>query len=207
MVDGKHATDIKTKVNIFNEYFAEQCTFLKNSSVFLINETFWTQSSLTSLDFNEEEILKIIRALSIHKAPGHDDISIRMIKICDKLLSKPWILLFQNSAKLSYFPDISKRSNIIPVHKKNDKEFVKNYRTISLLGEGNLIFVVRDQSTLIFSKFLRIFYEPFRIFYEPEDARWSSSKKFVNFNKEIDTTFTKNETSRIIVYIETICPN
>ena len=93
------------------------------------------------------------------------------------------------------------------MHKKNDKEFVKNYRTISLLGEGNLIFVVRDQSTLIFSKFFRIFYEPFRIFYEPEDARWSSSKKFVNFNKEIDTTFTKNETSRIIVYIETICPN
>ena len=86
MVDGKHVTDIKTKVNIFNEYFAEQCTFLKNSSVLPINETFWTQSSLTSLDFNEEEILKIIRALSIHKAHGHDDISIRMIKICDKLL-------------------------------------------------------------------------------------------------------------------------
>ena len=86
MVDGKHVTDIKTKVNIFNEYFAEQCTFLKNSSVLLIYETFWTQSSLASLDFNEEEILKIIRALSIHKAHGHDDISIRMIKICDKLL-------------------------------------------------------------------------------------------------------------------------
>ena len=119
LVDDKHVTDIKTKANIFNEYFAEQCTLLKNNSVLPINQTFLTQSRLTSLDFSEEEILKIIRALNIHKAHGHDDISIRMIKICDKSLLKPLILLFQNSAKLSYFPDIWKRSNIIPVHKKH----------------------------------------------------------------------------------------
>ena len=132
MVHNKSVTDIKTKANIFNEYFAEQCTLLKNSSVLPINQTFLTQSRLTSLDFNEEEILKIIRALNIRKAHGHDDISMRMIKICDKSLLKPSILLFQNSAKLSYYPDILKRSNIIPVHKKNDKQIVKNYRPISL---------------------------------------------------------------------------
>ena len=56
-----------------------------------------------------------------------------MIKICDKSLLKPLILLFQNSAKLSYFPDIWKRSNIIPLHKNNDKQLVENYRPISLL--------------------------------------------------------------------------
>ena len=33
LVDDKHVTDIKTKANIFNEYFAEQCTLLKNKSV------------------------------------------------------------------------------------------------------------------------------------------------------------------------------
>ena len=86
LVDGKYITDINTKANIFNEYFAEQCTLLKNNSVLPINQTFLTQSRLTSLDFNEEEILKIIRGLKIHRAYGHDDISIRMIKICDKSL-------------------------------------------------------------------------------------------------------------------------
>ena len=141
MVGNKFMTDIKTKANIFNEHFAEQCAPMKNSSVLRISHRFLTQSRLTSLDFNEEEILKIIRALSIDKAHGHDDISIRMIKICDKSLLKPLILLFQNSAKLSYFPDIWKRSNIIPVHKKNDKQLVENYRPISLLP--------------IFGKFLR----------------------------------------------------
>ena len=88
MVDNKLVTNIKTKANIFNNYFAEQCTLLKNSSVLPINQTFLTQSRLTSLDFNEEDILKIIRALNIHKVHGHDDISIRMIKICDKSLLK-----------------------------------------------------------------------------------------------------------------------
>ena len=127
MVGDRHVTDIKTKANIFNEYFAEQCTLLKNNSVLPINQTFLTQSRLTSLDFSEDKILKIIRAFNIHEAHDHDDISIRMIKICDKLLLKPLILLFQNSAKVSYFPGIWKRSNSIPVHKKNDKQLVENY--------------------------------------------------------------------------------
>ena len=47
-----------------------------------------------------------------------------MIKICDKSLLKPLILLFENSIKDSCYPDIWKRSNIIPVHKKNDKDWL-----------------------------------------------------------------------------------
>ena len=56
-----------------------------------------------------------------------------MIKICDKSLLEPLIILFKNSTKSSHYPDIWKRSNIIPVHKKNDKQLVINYRPISLL--------------------------------------------------------------------------
>ena len=79
MEDDKHVTDIKTKANIFNDYFTEQCTLLKSNSVLPINQTILTKSSLTSLDFSEEEILKIIRALNVHKSHSHDDISIKMI--------------------------------------------------------------------------------------------------------------------------------
>ena len=82
------------------------------------NQMFLTQSRLNSINFNEDEILKIIKALNIHKAHGHDDISIRMIKICDKSLLKQLILLFEISTKSSCYPDIWKKSNIIPVHKK-----------------------------------------------------------------------------------------
>ena len=82
-------TNIQMKASIFNKFFADQCTPLKNNSSLPVNQIFLTQSRLTSLDFNEDELLKIIRALNINKAHGHDDISIRMIEICDKSLIKP----------------------------------------------------------------------------------------------------------------------
>ena len=140
LVNDKFVTDMKTKADIFNKFFEEQCTPLKNDSKIPINQIFLTQSRLSSLDFNEAEILKIIRALNIHKAHGHDDISIRMIKIFDKSLLKPLTILFQNSTKSSCYPVIWKRSNIIPAHKKNDKQLVENYRPISLLPIFGKIF-------------------------------------------------------------------
>ena len=140
MVDDKFVTDIKRKACIFNKIFAEQCTPLENYSELPVNQTFLPQSRLSSLDLNEDEILKIIRALNIYIAHGYDDISIRIIKICDKSLTKPLIILFKNSTKSSYYPDIRKRSNIIPVHKKKDKWLVNNYQPTSLLPIFGKIF-------------------------------------------------------------------
>ena len=88
-----------------------------------------TQTRLKFADFKEVEIRKIIRALKTNKAHGHDDILTRIIKICDKSLLKPLILLFKNSR----YPDIWKRTTIISAHKKSDKQLVNNYRPISLL--------------------------------------------------------------------------
>ena len=140
LVRDKFVTDMKTKAVFFNNFFAEECTPWKNDSKLPINQIFLTKSRLSSLDINEDEILKIIRALNIHKAHGHDDISIRMIKTCDRSLLKPLTILFQNSMKSSCYPFIWKRSNIIPLHKKNDKQLVKNYRPVSLLPIFGKIF-------------------------------------------------------------------
>ena len=140
LIDDKFVTDIQTKAKIFNKFFADQCTPLKNGSVLPKSQIFLTQSRLCTLHFDEKEIIKIIRNLNVHKAHCHGDISIRMIKICDKSILKPLILLFENSTKSSYYPDIWKKSNIIPVHKKNDKQLVNNYRPISLLPIFGKIF-------------------------------------------------------------------
>ena len=91
---------------------------------------FLTLSRLCTLNYKEKEKLEIIRNLNAHKA--HDDISIRMIKICKKSILKPLIYLFKNSTTSSYYPDICKRSNIIPVNKKNDKWFANIYWPFSL---------------------------------------------------------------------------
>ena len=118
LIDDTFITDTQAKANIFNNFFAEQCTPMKNNSMLPTNQIFLTQARQGSLDFNEGEILKIIRNLNINKAHGHDEISIRMIKICDKSLLKPLIILFEIYIKSSCYPDVWKKSNVIPAHKK-----------------------------------------------------------------------------------------
>ena len=65
-------------------------------------------------------------------------ISIKIIKIFNKSLIKPLILLSENST-ISCYPDIWKRSNI-PVYKKSDKKLVKNFHpTAPLRISGKII--------------------------------------------------------------------
>ena len=68
MLNDKFVNDIKIKACIFDKCFAEQCTPLKYDSTLPVNQIFLIQSRRTSLDFNEDEILKIIRVLNIYKA-------------------------------------------------------------------------------------------------------------------------------------------
>ena len=88
---------------------------------------------LSSFQFNDQDILKIIRALHVNKAHGCDDISIHMIKICDQSIFKPLSMIYQNCLNTGTFPDIWKKSNVIPVNKRGDKQVVNNYRPVSLL--------------------------------------------------------------------------
>ena len=63
-----------------------------------------------------------------------------MIKICDSALVKPFSIIFNNSLKTGTFPYMWKKSNVIPVHKKIDKQLVNNYRSVSLLPTFGKIF-------------------------------------------------------------------
>ena len=79
----KFVTDFKEKANIFNNFFADQCSIVSNNSELPATRTKKTQESLSTINFSTDDILKIIRNLDPNKAHGHDIISILMIKICD----------------------------------------------------------------------------------------------------------------------------
>ena len=85
------------------------------------------------LILRKDDILKIIRKLNVSKAHGHDDISIRMLKICDSVITEPLSIIFKNCIDCGVFPDTWKMSHIIPAHKKNDKCSLNNYPAVSLL--------------------------------------------------------------------------
>ena len=63
---------------------------------------------------------------------GWDEISDRMIKICDWTLVLPLKLIFKDCLDHGIFPETWKRTNVVAVHKKNIKNLKENYRPISL---------------------------------------------------------------------------
>ena len=68
-----------------------------------------------------------------NKAHGHDMISIRMLKICGDSIYKPLRLTFRASLDQENFPLSWKKANVVPIHKKNNKQSIKNYRLGFLL--------------------------------------------------------------------------
>ena len=63
-----------------------------------------------------------------------------MIQICGDSIILPLKMIFESAIRLNHFPDSWKKGNIIPVHKKESKNLVKNYRPISLLPIFGKIF-------------------------------------------------------------------
>ena len=111
-------TDFCQKAELFNSFFAEQCSILQNSSKLPTNLAPRTDQSLTSVNFSQDDILKIIQNLNPNKAHGPDKISIRMIKICGKSLCKPLEMIFKSCIIKGEFPSEWKKANVVPVHKK-----------------------------------------------------------------------------------------
>ena len=118
LLNNKIVSDFTEKANIFNDFYASQCTPINNSSKLPSRRSFKTNNRLLTLNINKGDILKIIRNLNANKAHGHDEISIRMLKICDSVITEPLSIIFKNCIYCGVFPDTWKMSHIIPAHKK-----------------------------------------------------------------------------------------
>ena len=64
---------------------------------------------------------------------GHDNISIRMLKICGPSIYKPLEIIFNQCLETGVFLSEWKKGNIVSIHKKGDKQILKNYCPVSLL--------------------------------------------------------------------------
>ena len=79
-------TDFQEKANIFNSFFAKQYTLISNNSVLPSKFTYMMEKRIQSIIFSESNVTKILRALDVNKAHGHDNISVRIIALCTNSL-------------------------------------------------------------------------------------------------------------------------
>ena len=75
-------------------------------------------------------------------------ISIGMMQLCGKEIILP-LQLHKSMLEEGIFPEDWKKSNVVPVHKKESKNLIKNYCPISLLPIFSKFF-----ESLIFNSFV-----------------------------------------------------
>ena len=118
------------RAELCNKFFASQCFLVKNFSTLPL---FRLQTDKVIDKIKFALVKMIIKKLNPNKLHGCNNIYVRIIKVCDKLLSYPLKLNVEGSFHKGVFPDSWKKANIIPVHKKDTKILLKSYRPISLL--------------------------------------------------------------------------
>ena len=90
---------------------------------------------------------------------------------------------------VKFFPNIWKKSNVVPIHKKGDKQLINNYRPVSLLPICGKIF-----ERLLFNTIFKFFDEnkllnPNQSGFRPHD---SCVSQLISITHEIYSTFDCN---------------
>ena len=111
-------TGFKEKAKLFNAFFAKRCSLIKNSNK-LISHLHYLLKYIY--------IFKIIQNLDPNKVHGHDNISIRMLKICGSSIYKPVEMIFKQCIETGVFRSERKSGSIVPISQKGDKQILKNY--------------------------------------------------------------------------------
>ena len=139
LVNGTFVTNFAEKAGIFNAFFANQCNILENNSI-IPELNYKTNMRISNIVLTSADLSKIIKEMNPNKAHGHDNISIKMIQLSGNSIIYPLKLIFETAIRSNQFPDSWKMGVIIPVHKKENKNLIKNYRPISLLPIFGKIF-------------------------------------------------------------------
>ena len=116
------------KADIYNNYFYKQ---LSEPSLYNIEIDF-TNDSGNEINLSVARVKSVLDSLEINKAQGPDAINGAVLKNCSKSLSYPLHKLFNLAYNTGYLPSEWKLANVVPIHKKDDKNKVVNYRPISL---------------------------------------------------------------------------
>ena len=124
-IGGKLAETIlpKHQTKPFDSYLKDRC-----------NSTF------NFVPVTRDEVISVIHNFAQKKSAGHDLISTHLLKEISLLIAEPLSLIINQSLCSGIFPSKLKIAKVIPLHKKNEKDLLDNYRPISLLPSISKVF-------------------------------------------------------------------
>ena len=144
--EGVEIIGLKNVADKFNEYFTEIGPKLAKS-IDTANKApfnhYLTTPCAASFNFvytKPDDIEKIIRNLKPKSSAGCDNISTKLLKEIENVISRPLSIIINQSLCTGIFPDKLKIAKVIPLYKKDDDRSFGNYRPISLLSSISKIF-------------------------------------------------------------------
>jgi len=132
---GNSTLDIANKMN---DYFSKIGAEINNNftSVGGDNANFCNTTNEDEINIltpvNEIEVKTIIGNLKNTKTKGIDNIEVQFLKLHSKYLIEPIKYLINNSFNTMTFPDVLKRTIIIPIFKGGNQNEICNYRPIAI---------------------------------------------------------------------------
>ena len=143
--DSEELTDNKSIANAFNNYFINVGPALAQSIDATGLDLFHPPNIDLPHSFNLTptspiEIMTIIDKLKPKTSTGHDDISPKLIKSNEAIISELLCHISNLSFITGKFPDHLKLAKVIPIYKCKDNRIMNNYRPISLLPSFSKIF-------------------------------------------------------------------
>ena len=130
--NGKTLTDDTDKADALNDFFVEQ-TIINTNGRLPPNLQNQYASSLNTINIKSSTVKDIIGAINTSKSCGPDPVSPLIIKKTGDTIAPILAQIFNFSIKSSIFPEDWKLAHVVPLFKKDDESYCKNYRPISLL--------------------------------------------------------------------------
>ena len=93
----------------------------------------WSTPSITDIEFDVDEVYKVLCGIDPSKACGPDEIPGRLLREGAPWLAEPITKLFSMSLQSGSLPRDWRRANVAPVFKTGNKHSSSNYRPVGEL--------------------------------------------------------------------------
>ena len=128
---GEILTDSLEKARAFNSFF-QRASSLDDSNAALPFDQLLFEHGIDVINISVQDVIDQIKALDTSKSYGPDQISPKFIKEGGLPLAESLCELFKLSMQVSKVPQEWKKANVVPKHKKDDRNDIRNYRPVSL---------------------------------------------------------------------------